>query len=186
MNSMKKAFTYIELIIVIGILGMILPALFTIVFSVMQQQVKVMHLTEVKRQGDYLLSIMQNTIRNNAVSLHTDVPSSSPDNEVCRGESTETAFTHFRDKTDTSQWFTYGIDAEDKLASDSSVLTAPAALTTGRVVVSDLSISCTKTNQFSNPIVNVEFVVSYDTASTRAEDIASLTYSTNIKLRNAE
>ena len=67
---MKKAFTLIETIVVIAVIGITLPVIFTIILALMREQVKIYRMSQVKREGDYAINLMENTIRNKAVTIY--------------------------------------------------------------------------------------------------------------------
>ncbi|PIY70331.1 hypothetical protein COY89_01780, partial [Candidatus Roizmanbacteria bacterium CG_4_10_14_0_8_um_filter_36_36] len=73
---MKKwlAFTLIETVVVIGVIGLVLPVLFTILFVILQQQSKLNRLQQVKKNGDFVLSILEKTIKNRANSIYENTP----------------------------------------------------------------------------------------------------------------
>lgn len=191
MIKRKSGFTLLETVIVIGIISFILPVIFSIVFSITRQQAKVYVLSTVKREGDNALSIIENTIRNQAVSLHNGIPQAS--NKICTdtsirypatGSSNGSDF-YFYDKS--GEYFRFRfLNATDEIASSSSISNASVDLTSDtNTRVSNFAISCNQTSEFTPPLVDISFTIEQkQTTSTRIEDIASLNYSTKIKLRN--
>ncbi len=184
------AFTLIEMVVVLGVISLALPVLFAIIFTILQQQAKIIRLQEVKKQGDFVLSTMENTIRNYAVSIHNTFPP-DPENEICKTQGLEETANpmYFKDKT--GAWFSYSLES-DKIASGSSnPPNAGGDLTTDKVKVSqngdNFFLSCVRKSAYSPPIISVNFKIEYNTAptaSTRPEETASLTYQTKIKLRS--
>jgi len=181
-----KAFTLIEMLVVVAVIGLVLPAIFAIVFGIARQQTKIMRLSQVKGEGDYILTVITNNIRNNAISIHTDTPGDSL-NEVClnvESQSPIPSSLYFLD----SEGATFGFSfAGNKVSSESSVV-ATSLLNTDKTIVSNFEIGCTKTATFSNPTVLINFDICYDTGtgtciSTRPEEIANLHYETTVKLR---
>jgi len=79
---MKKSFTLIETIVVIAVIGLTLPVLFATILTLMRQQIKIYRLSQVKREGDYIINLMENTIRNRAVTVHSEQPTDN--NLVCQ------------------------------------------------------------------------------------------------------
>ena len=67
MKKFNKGFTLIETIVVIAVIGLTLPVLFATILTLMRQQIKIYRLSQVKREGDYIINLMENTIRNRAV-----------------------------------------------------------------------------------------------------------------------
>lgn len=178
---MKKAFTLIETIIVVAILGLVLPALFAIIFVILQEQSKIYRLSQVKRQGDYVLDVMGNVVRNYAVQIYSDQAMTSANEKCVTAASSynSSSSLYLRDKF--GNWLRF-YSSGSKIASESAVLTS-VYLTTGAINVSNFSLTCTRSSLFSYPVLNVLFTVSYNSSSSRPEDVASLKYQTNIKLR---
>ena len=184
---MKKAFTLIETIVVIGILGLILPALFAIIFVILQQQSKIYRLSEVKRQGDHVLNVMGNVIRNYAVQIYSDQTLTSG-NEKCATAgppySSSSSF-YFKDKSTNGNWLRFYVSG-NRIASESAVIPvaeSPVYLTTSAINISNFSLTCNRSSLYSYPIISVGFKATYNSSSSRPEDSASLDYQTNIKLR---
>lgn len=187
MIKKKSGFTLLETIIVIGIISLILPIIFSIVFSITRQQAKVYVLSTVKREGDNALSVIENLVRNNAIAIYSDQALSS---QVCTTISYDggsgSSF-YFSDKD--GNWFNFKTATDTellKIASDSSVLNSAIELTSVKnTQISSFNISCDQTSEITSPIVSIQFTISQkQTTSTRIEDLASLNYSTKIKLRS--
>ena len=66
----KRGFTLLELVIVISIIGLALPALFSIFFVLARQQIKISQLQKIKASGDTAYHEIINTVRNNAISIN--------------------------------------------------------------------------------------------------------------------
>jgi type II secretory pathway pseudopilin PulG len=189
----KKSFTLIEMIVVIATIGLVLPALFTIIFSILQQQVKIKRLSIVKREGDYVLNIMENIIRNYGESIHSDTPPTES-NKICQSSSLKNA-SYFKDKF--GNWFSFCLsdqngdcNASNKnyIASNSSILNAgnpgTTTLNSSQTKISNFNIQCYRTALYSPPLINISFTISYNTSSSRAEETASFNYQTKVKLRS--
>jgi prepilin-type N-terminal cleavage/methylation domain-containing protein len=190
---MKKGFTFIELIIVVGIVGMLLPALFSIFFIVIQQNIKIYRLSEVKKEGDSALNVIENTLRTYATDVYSTSTMADGDRQCSSGVAPANAYDgadgdSFYLKDRNNNWFRFYLTS-DKISSQSSILNGGAAtgsvdLTSANVVISDFSISCSRSGSFSTPIITVDFTIGYDDESSRPEDTASMTYKTNIKMRS--
>jgi len=195
----KKSFTLIEMIVVIATIGLVLPTLFAIIFSILQQQVKIQRLSIVKREGDYILNVMENAIKNYATKIYSD-SSLSNDNEKCKDEnssySNDGQNFYFKDKF--GNWFRFCLsdqtgncNASDKnyIASNSSILNAgsPGAvpLNSSQTKISNFSVQCYRTALYSPSVIDVSFIIEYNTTSSRAEEkVTPLNYQTKIKLRS--
>lgn len=178
----KKGFTFIELLIVIGVVGLTIPALFAIFFAILQQQSKVFRLSEVKRQGDYALNIMASTIRNNAYALYSNSTLVTP--QCDSPAETYSSTIYFKDKY--NAWFSFGVQ-NSKISSSSSVLAQPIDLTTAKTSISNFSLSCERKADFSTPVIYISFDIDYNNNIGAVTPIpaeqASLHYQTKIKLR---
>ena len=171
------------MIVVIGVIGMALPVLFGIVFTILQQQTKIYRLSQVKREGDYALTVMKNIIINSVRSLHNSVPPTN-ENRVCVNNNTTANDLYFQDKNTLGTWSRF-ILIDNKIASQSS--TPPGVnvdLTTNKVRITSFNLSCTGKGPHSPPIINIHFTIQYNTLSTRPEETANLTYQTKVKLRS--
>lgn len=185
----KKAFTLIETIVVIAVIGLTIPAIFAIIFGLVRQQTKIYRLSLVKREGDYALNIIGSLIKNRAITIYSTTP---PNNQQCDNVgdiypptgTTDKLF--FQDQQ--GEWFEISLLA-DRIASQSSNLTDDQ-LTSTTTFVQNFSIACKKTAFYSPAIVSLSFDICYDTGaadpctSTRPEETATLHYQTKIKLRN--
>jgi len=176
----KKGFTLIEIVVVIGVIGFVLPALFAIIFGILQQQSRIYSLMEVKRQGDNALVTMENIIKNNALKIYMDQLLTDA-NEVCveGGQSYSPTFPnqdafYFKDKR--GAYFRFYLSV-DKISSDSAL--SPADLTNSKVIVSEFAIRCDRLADYSTPLVSVSFTV-----NNRPTGQYPMNYYTKIKLKN--
>ena len=183
----KKSFTLIETIVVIAVIGLILPVVFSIFFVLLQQQIKIYRLNTVKKEGDYLISIIENTLRNDTKSIHSAEPPTDLNIE-CSTESSaygSTSSLYFLNNKD--QWFGYLLN-DNAIASASASTTMPINLTSSKTKISNFSISCSRNYLYSPSSVTLSFDIKYCNdlacAQTRPEETASLFYQTKIKLRN--
>lgn len=199
----KHSFTLIEIIVTVGVVALALPVLFAIIFTITREQLKLYRLTEVKRQGDFAMSTMTTLIRNNAIGIYSE-HTLSAGSKQCKtagqtyspatdGGATDDDHMFFQDKVRTDYWFRFYYNAT-QIASASSVV-SPVGLNTPRVKVSNLTMKCSRLNQFSPPLVNISFNVCYNTgtaatqdcgnASSRVEETSPiLHYSTNVIMLN--
>lgn len=168
LNNMKKTkknlwgFTFIEMVIVIGVMIIALPTLYAIFFLTLQQQVRIASLTEVKRQGNFAANTIEALIKRNAISIHSGIPSNT--NRICAPPiaSTYSSILYFKDKLDKYFYFDTPGDGT-KIASESSV-TSPTKtdLTSNKVLIYNFSSSCTISSEgFSSPIVTFSFDICY-------------------------
>lgn len=181
---MRKAFTLIETIVVVAVIGLTLPVLFAIIFTLIRQQVKIYRLSQIKREGDYVINLMENTIRNKAVTIYsTSVLPPDDANIVCNTVGGSQSNPYFLDEN--KLFFNYELSG-NKIVFNSAI---PVDLTSSKIKVSLFSISCSSGSAYSPPSVSLNFDIEYcnDVAcsqSPRPEERASMHYQTRIKLRS--
>lgn len=181
-NNKSLSFTLIEMLIVIGVISLTLPAFFSIFFSLLRQQAKIYALSQVKREGDFALNTITNIIRNYGVSIHSSTPPDENNKINCPQSGTQIINDYFLDKY--GNYFRFYLES-DHIASTSPIITPTTIpLTTNRVQVTNFNLACAQTSPFSPPIIKVNFTVTYNTGSTRPEDTASLNYQTQIKMKS--
>ncbi|NTU73701.1 type II secretion system protein [Candidatus Roizmanbacteria bacterium] len=192
---MRKAFTLLEVMVSIGIVGLLIPAIFATVFVIVQQQLRIMALYEIKRQGDSISNYIQNQLKNEMRTIHlVPVGSTAIDtnNEVCNAVNTQSNVNYFGDKNGGNNVIgnkiNYYIDGNKRLVSDltfvGGVSTKSTILSSNRVEISGLSLSCERVTLFSQPVITVSFTVTYKTNSTK--DRVSLVYQTRTQLRDKQ
>lgn len=182
-------YTFIEIIIVIGIVSITLPIIFSLFFVNLRSASRIYSLQEVKRNGDTALSSIETFIKNDASKIVTEYLGNT---EMCdiplldlTPTPTPASSMYFKNKQNADFGFELGGTDHDKIASQSSSVGAISYLTNDKVSVTDLQFSCQSINSFSSPSVNVSFTVSKKVPTgAPMEDQASLNYSTRIRLRN--
>lgn len=199
MKPKNQAFTLVEVVIVLAIIGVLLPIVFSILLTVTRQQTKIFRLTEAKQQGDFVLAYMKSQIRRSGSKIYRDYQdgtlvfeacndSISPDNIYASQIGTD----FYIKKRDTAnnylQFYTenYPIGADTTpqrlWVSDTGV---KSALTTDNVRISNFEISCYRRTTTALPFVIISFSMYYKTslATARPEDVAVLNYKGIIKLQ---
>lgn len=177
-STKKNSFTFIELLVVIGIFSLILPITFTLYFLIFYQQAKILALQEVKKQGDFALNSIRFTIQQYAEKIYQDQNCTQ---EVCNDSNSSSNLGQSICLKDRQQAiFRFYLD-NSKIASLSSRLSQPFYLTNSNVVITDLNFSCQRKSIFSSPIVSISFKVTKPSSFT--QESASLNYQTKIKLR---
>lgn len=188
-TNRHEAFTFIELLITIGVISISLPIIFGLFFINLQSQTKLNVLTQVKRNGDSALNTMQSIIRNNAISIHSDFPVETT-NEVCTTSSSSyiapSGKLYFKDRDGNA--FAFYVD-DNKIASDSAREVSGGVnetlyLTESTVKIDNWTVQCNRAATFGSPLITVSFQVADTSTSPRQEENASLNYYTKIKLRN--
>ena len=198
MGITKKAFTFIEIVVVIGVISVSLPILFTIIFAITNQTLKVQRLSEVKKQGDYAINVIENTIRGYAVKIYSE---QELINEECNISGSTYPSPDPSDGSDfyikdiAGKYFNFQLTDSNKIASESSDLINPISvvdLTSDKVLIENFEIQCNRNTTAYPPIISISFDICYKNPSsdppdcifTRTEEAASLNYQTKIKLRN--
>jgi prepilin-type N-terminal cleavage/methylation domain-containing protein len=183
----NHGFTFIEIVVVIAVLIIALPSLFSIIFTILQQQTKLNRISVVKREGDYAVNILKNNIRNRAYKLYSNTNTPvNPDDEICSDLSSETPISMFADNN--NNWFIFDVIGE-RIASTSATIIDPLYLTSTQVAISNFDIFCSRSNKFAPATVFISFHVCYKGKALtcpveRAEETASLDYQSYITIRN--
>lgn len=185
-------FTFIESLIVIAVLGLVFPIVFSTLFIILRQQIKVYRLSEVKRQGDSIINYLDNVIKNNAFRIYDDRGEEMCDPNMDNPNPVRN-IASFEDKYNSS----FSIDYSSPNLSITYPTPLPPAptfafpqgtLNSSKVIISAYQATCQKQESYSAPIVFISFSVCYKDKGVcptgRQEELASLDYTTYIKLRN--
>lgn len=174
----QRGMTLVEVVVVIGIVSIALPALFSTLIVSTRQQVSISRINEVKSQGDTVLSAMTRRIKNNAIKLCvTSATDTSCATEVCG--STTTSPTNMNSFIDRASILTrYYLRGTSIYESNGATETR---LTNDRVKVNSLAIQCYKTSETSRPIIAIQYtVIAEPIGNTDLSEKATLDYSTKI------
>lgn len=150
----KNGFTLIEMLVVIGIFGILAFIGSNMFFTILKSSAKTRVLAEVKQNGNYALSVMGRMIRN-AKSI-----------EDCPGDSIRIENPD-RDNT------TFSCSG-GRIASNS------ANLTSDKVAVTGCNFSCAGTIP---EVVTISFTLSQSGTTTRPEEEAMIDFRTTVSLR---
>lgn len=177
-NKRLSGFTLIETIVVITIISLTLPAIFAIVSGIARQQLKVYRISIVKNEGDYILNLLTNTIRNSAVNIYSDSPPTTEQCQTAPSSYLQKSKMAFKDQL--GNWFAFSFSGNSVSSSSAN---PTIQLNSSKVLISG-SIGCKRSFLFSNPDILLNYDVSYNTTSTRPEETATLHYQTQIRLKN--
>lgn len=199
MRKKTLGFTIGELVIVIAVIAVAVPAVFGVFFSVLYGKSKVNILQEVKRNGDSAMNTMKYLIQSRAAAIYSD---SSLTTEVCSnkyslGTAQNASNTlYFQDKDSPTNYF-YFISENDNNGtpgdtSDDVIKIAYYSgmtrhnLTNNKVGISNFTLTCKRLTEAYNsfPVVTIGFTLKKSGAAGRQEETTSLTYGRKIKLRN--
>ena len=187
----KKGFTFIETLVVLSVLGLIFPIMFSTLFVILELQLRIFRLTEVKRQGDYIVSFLENSLKDNAYTIYA-----ADTTEICEAGSVN-PFPHsgnvgyFQDKYNSI--FSIDYNWPNLTVVPNPIFPAPTfsfppgQLNSSKVIISSFVMTCQRESIFSAPLVSLNFSICYNLnescTSSRPEEEVSLNYQTNIKLR---
>jgi hypothetical protein len=182
MNRIElKSFTFLEILMAVGILGFVLPIVFNIIFTILQQQIKITRLAIVKRQGDYVVNVVKNLVIGQMTGIYSE---KELVNKKCDGFDNNQTYASSTGK----DFFFKDINgaAVNIYLNQGKIATGPANinLTNDQVMVENYQIFCANFGSFTTPFVTVKFDIYYNTISTRPEDLARLSYQTSFRLRN--
>lgn len=190
MNNKRNGYTFIEIIIVIGIVAITLPIIFSLFFVNLRSASRIYTLQEVKRNGDTALSSIESFVKNDASEIIT---SYSNETEICNTPllpltptPTPASSIYFKNKHNVNFGFSLAVNnGVNKIASESASVGAVSYLTNDNVTISNLQFSCQSLSSFASPSVNVSFTISKNVPlGAPTADKASLNYSSRIRLRN--
>ena len=154
------SFTLIEVIVSLAVIGLVIPAIFSIVFVLMNQQAKIQRLKIIKQEGDYILNHISNQIKNNAIGVIIDNTSPPPEPNHnydadpisnCGSVANDDGSNfYFIDKgknfevgrNDFNNWFKYVLSVDNKISSQSSTTTPvsdPIFLNSDNVRISQIT-----------------------------------------------
>ena len=187
MNKLhKKGFTFLEVMVAVGVIAVTLPSLFAVLYVVLKQEAKVLRLSEVKRQGDYALNVMEVILRNNAAAIYSDQALLT---ERCAAPGATDSIVngsgnfYFKDRN--SNYLRFYFNA-NKISSGSA--TTNGDITSNKVMIQNFTLTCRRPGVYSSSVVGVSFDICYQNTagncSGRVEEQASMHYQTSIKLRN--
>lgn len=193
----NKGYTLIEMLIVITIIGLVLPAVFTILFSIMRQQLRIHQLNEVKKQGDYISSFMRNKITTEGVKIAKSSDVNAVDgtltDEQCIASGSiyppdaptnrTQAFYFFTKQR--PNYFIFTTDNENLVLFESEN-EKKSTLTTSKVKITQLGFACYKRANIAVPIVELVFTVEYNNSSgvSNPGDVTKLTYRSKMRLKS--
>lgn len=176
MKSKKDGYTLVELLMVISILGLILPAIFSILIIILQQQARIYELSTVKREGDNILNLLKAKIVNEATGV---INQNGTGQCVTSGTKYEPDLSNnFTLKTKISSFYYH---ADNTLKLNNTV-----SLHSDRVTITDFKLYCYKKSDFSPIMVGISYKVNFKkTTGLTSATPPSLEYQSRILLRNS-
>jgi prepilin-type N-terminal cleavage/methylation domain-containing protein len=193
----SNGFTLVETIIVLAIFGLVIPSVFSIITAIVRQQADIYRLTEMKRQGDYAMGYVKQTILNDAEHLYAY--SSNPSDvyeEICSQDGSPNEFyetssngNDFRMSTRDDPTIYMYFRLETDANSGTSILLHENTdgdseeVTSTSVYIPYFHIDCFQKNDFAAPLIGIQFAVVYKNKSGQQVNLNPLTYQTKFKLR---
>ncbi len=192
-NLLRQGFTLIELLIVLSIISIIIPIVFSIIYILLNQQVQIYRIVETKRQGDRIMSFMKEKITREALSISdsSGTPrcatfSGNPENTTNGDE-----FLFLKNDTLPPETFNFVVTNNTLIAKD-SVSMINTSLHDSKIRVSDFEIECFKRSNVADPmqlnrnvvLVGFSYTVTFvDSTPSDAEGDTTLQYHTKIRIR---
>lgn len=185
----ESGFTLIEVLIVLVVIGVLIPTLFSILGVVIRQQTKVAKLQEIKSQGDYVTTFIENIIQQTAINVYDD---QNLTNEICDPSNSPA-----RAQTSNGEGFFFStsvpsnyikivsapdLDNPDKqqlfYVENSSGVEERQPLVTGNVTVDNVSFICQAPNVTTDRYLIGRFTLNFFTNAEfiRPEEQTSITY----------
>ena len=177
-----KSFTLIELIIAVGVVGLVLPSIFNIFFTMIRQQLILVAYQEMKQQGDSARKNIKNIVQERAAYI-TDATYTSTNECPLIPLPTPTyapALYMFDRDIQIMSLYKRVVAEVDTIASSSGARITPYNLTSENVKVTDLGFSCYKINEFTPSIVSIKYTIQKATVFKEM----SLPYAFTVRLRN--
>ncbi|MCX7996888.1 MAG: hypothetical protein N2691_04015 [Patescibacteria group bacterium] len=193
----RCGFTFIETIMILGIMSIMLPMIFSILMTVAQQQNKIYRLTEAKTEGDFAMAFMKQRLKNEAEMIFKDETLQLPvcaDTDVENIEYTAQKGRHmyFTKRNTAGSYIQFMTEEFGNLTSDNPYEQIifndngqKTALTSENVVISNFEITCFSRTTATPPTIMISFIVYYktDLSTASAEDTAILEYRGVVKMR---
>ena len=187
-----KSVTLIEIIVAVGVVGLILPTVFNITFMIIRQQLVFIAYQQIKQQGDSVEQNLKNLLQNRAAYISD---SNYVSFDICPviNETTPTPASvsdlYVKDREGNAIHLYSRVNPTPpsgtavSVASDSgdllNVIKKTYYLSSSDVTISNLSFTCYHTNEFSPPLVFTR----YDVFKSTAYKDISFSYEFNTQLR---
>lgn len=175
-----SGFTFIETIVVLGVMAIALPALFAVLFLVLQQQARVFKTQDVKRQGDTIYNTIKDQIRINAAAVYNDINGAAVCTPIAPAYTSPNGRNLYFQTSD-GNWFGFEAVASGMVLKRATALqpVSTALLNSSTVVITAFTISCARGSQFAAPLVSFNFTIASAT-----DPKIKFTYTTSVKLRS--
>ncbi|MBM3205689.1 type II secretion system protein [Candidatus Shapirobacteria bacterium] len=176
-KKQTHGFTLVEILIVVGILGIIAAVGTNVFFTTFRGSTKTKVLTKVKQNGDYALSTMERLIRN-AQEVVVDEDAG----DLCQANMSKIKIK----KLDGTEIL---FSCENIGTVNGFIASDAARLTSNEVKVDICSFSCTTKGlpgklEFYPQAIEINFTLSQAAVANRPEEEATLNFNTTVSTRN--
>lgn len=186
----KKAFTLIEMLIVLTVVAILIPTVFSIVFVIMRQQVRIYRVIETRRQGDSVLTFIKDRlVRSKQITNYPASPSLTPYCATAGATYTSTGGTDiaFLDNDD-NRYILYLDSVNDNLMfrpllPNGTPTGTANSVNNNLVAISDFQVSCARRAQEGSPLISVSYTIEFKDNTAVEDGTVELQYQTKIKLR---
>lgn len=189
-NMKRKAFTLIEMLIVLTVVSILIPTVFSIVYVIMRQQVRIYRVIETRRQGDSVLTFIKDRmVRSKQI---TNNPSSPPYTPRCAtvgppvtssNNTTEDAFDIAFLDNDDNRYRIYLNKTTGNLMFQPLPGGTATPINNNLVSVSSFVITCARRAQEGAPLISISYTIQFKDTTAVEDVVVSLPYQTKIKLR---
>jgi len=155
-HTKRKAFTFFELIVAVVVVSLVLPAIFSIIFIILRQQLVLFGYREIKKQGDTLSHNITQLISERAIQVTDETYTAAERCPLIPTPSISLGSSLYLLDADG-----VGIDlfGDTQVASYAANTSQTAYLTSSDVTVSGLSFTCYRTNAYSPSVITVSYTV---------------------------
>lgn len=174
----NKGFTLIEILVTVGVLGIIAAFGTQMFLSILRNSKKTQVLTEIKQNGDYAINVMERMIRNAEKIIEPDDTCSS-----CNGHCSSCTDIKIKNPDRSSTVFRCSSSPNNITLSTNGG--PPDDLINSKADVDFCNFNVTKGGVGVNPdTVVISFTLSEPGVVTRPEDRALIEFKTSVTLRN--
>ncbi|MDA1317121.1 MAG: type II secretion system protein [bacterium] len=184
MGIKNSGFTLIEMLMVIGVISVVMPAVMSISYVILSEQLRIYRITETKRQGDYIMNVMKEKIARDAEIIFDNSTSSNICDDALDTFSSPqgTTLDFFNED---NELFKFSQVNGNLVVNDNTVLPSITSnLNDGRVSITNFVIECSRKTLLTRPLVGFAYDVTFvDATPTAREGTITLHYQTRVKLR---
>jgi len=171
MKRKKSGFTLIEILVVVGLLGIIAGIGSNMFFTTLRSSTKSKSLTMVKQNGDYALVVIERLIRDSEKVI------TNSDGSLCT-----TGMNKIKTKRLDGSEVEFACKGEG--TANGLIASNSARLTSNEVKLDSCSFDCSSRGGFYPQVVTINFTLSQAAVTTRPEEQASVNFKTTVTTRN--